>query len=440
MDSIFDSPVFRRESTLLEYTTRIKRVLASDRELMNCWVAAELSDVQLRGGHCYLELIQKNERGTTVAKMRATIWANYHSGIAAKFFAATNRALASGLKVMLRGSASFHEVFGLSFNVTDIDPTYTMGDMERIRREILAALQREGVLNRNKELPWPVAPQCVAVVSAPGAAGYGDFCNQLHSSAEGFVFYDHLFPAVMQGERTAASVMAALDRIEMSIDRWDCVVIIRGGGSTSDLNGFDDLELARRVAGFSIPVIVGIGHERDRTVLDEIAHTRVKTPTAAAELLLSSLRDAAARAEELFQSVVRYGSERLEGSSRQLAQLEALIPALGRQRIAEARTLLQKVAAAIPAIASGRIDREEQRLSFVMRDLQRGAEVRLRTEAQRLDHLEAMASALSPVATLRRGYSITRIGGKAVRSADGVSRGTRLTTTLFEGTLESETI
>lgn len=425
--------------TLLEFATRIKRRVASAPEIANQWVMAELSDVNRRGGHCYLELVQKNEGGSTVAKMRATIWAGNYARIAARFRAGAGRELAGGLKVMLYGSASFHEAFGLSFNVIDIDPAYTMGDIERIRREIMAQLTKEGVAEVNRSLLFPQAPQRIAVISAPGAAGYGDFCNQLAANAEGLVTYPHLFAAVMQGEKTAPSVLGALDRIEMTVDLWDCVVIIRGGGSTTDLNGFDNLELARRVATFPLPVIVGIGHERDRTVLDELANTRVKTPTAAAELLLFRLREAYARATDLATAAARIAAERLEGCRLQLSQFETLIPAAGRQRVAEARTRLSRIAAAIPAAASARTARERQRLDFFVTSLRDAVAARFERERTRLGHLDEMTKMLSPANTLKRGYSITRIGGKAVRSAAEVPAGAHITTTLCEGSIESTT-
>ena len=265
--------------TLRQLTENITAVIQRAPSLQNVWVVAELSDLRVVGGQCYTELVEKDAAGNDVANIRATCWASVFFPVRGRFLQATGRELASGLKVMLRGSVAHHPKFGLTFNIFDIDPSYTLGDIERVRREILYKLHYEGILGFNKSLTLPTLVRRVAVISAAGAAGYGDFINQLDSNRYGFKFYPFLFGAVMQGAGTAPSVLAALERVEQTIDLWDCVVIVRGGGSTTDLTGFDNYELARRVATFPLPVIVGIGHERDRNVLDEIACVRCKTPT-----------------------------------------------------------------------------------------------------------------------------------------------------------------
>lgn len=448
--------------TLSQYSAWIGEAMRRVPELWNAWVVAELSDVRVNGGHCYMELVEKNASGQTVAKMRATIWAGVFYNLRRKFAAATGREIATGMKVMLRGTAGFHPVYGLAFNVSDIDPSFTLGDMERLRREILERLAREGIASRNKSLPLPAAPQRIAVISADGAAGYGDFINHLLGNAEGFVFYPFLFPAVMQGERTSLSVRNALARVEQTIDLWDCVVIIRGGGATTDLNGFDDYDLARAVALCPLPVVVGIGHERDRTVLDEIAHTRMKTPTAVAGFLLDSLREASAKAGQLVDYIVRYAAERCAGELRRLAGCEANIPALASARLQAASALLEREMSRIPVLvasrltkAAGRLDnmaamlgaysgrstrRAADRLSESERVLKLSAEGAIRAAAARLERLEGMVGVLSPDNTLRRGYSITRMDGKAVTDASAVAPGTRLSTRLYNGTIESEAL
>ena len=260
------------------------------RSLQTCfpdalWVQAELSDVRANAsGHCYLEFVQKDASGNSlVAKARGIIWAGTFARLKPYFERETGQAFVSGIKVLVKVTVGFHELYGYSLTVTDIDPTYTLGDMARRRREILERLKQEGVLTLNKELELPELAQRIAVISSPTAAGYGDFCKQLRDNAFGFVFYPCLFPAVMQGDKVEASVISALNRIYEKFDRWDAVVIIRGGGATSDLSGFDTYDLAVNCAQFPLPVITGIGHERDDTVIDMVAHTRVKTPTAAAE-------------------------------------------------------------------------------------------------------------------------------------------------------------
>lgn len=445
--------------TLAQFAKSIGDVIRRVPQLQSAWVAAELSDLRYNGGHCYMELIEKNERGETVARMRANIWAGSLRLVRGKFMAVTGRDLCSGIKVMLYGAASFHNVYGLSFNVGDIDPAYTLGDMERIRREILERLAREGIIAANREVMPPVAPQRIAVISAAGAAGYGDFINQIAGNAEGFVVYPVLFGAVMQGERTASGICAALDRIEASARMWDCVVIIRGGGATSDLNGFDNYELARRVALCPLPVVVGIGHERDRTVLDEIASVRCKTPTAVAAWVVDSLRQAWNRAGSLTNTIARHTADRLSGERRRLDNAEAMVPAMASQRILRAQSLLQSVMSHLPAIASARTARARGVLDLRAELLRESAARQSRAASRHLDELVAAVSAtstekvsrasvqleslgklvavLNPENTLRRGYSVTRVGGHAVTDASALPPGTIIETTLLGGKIIS---
>lgn len=423
--------------SLTQLNMAISNAVYSSPALMGAWVAAELSDLRINGGHCYIELIEKNPTGQTVAKLRATIWQSTFTGLRRKFYQATGRDIATGLKVMLRGNVSHHAFYGLSFNVTDIDPSFTLGDMERLRREILFRLEKEGILNRNKQMEMPIAPQRIAVISAEGAAGYGDFMNQIEPNPEGFVFYTKLFPAIMQGDRVSISVREALEKIESTIDLWDCVVIARGGGATTDLNGFDDYELARAVATFHLPVIVGIGHERDRTVLDEIAHTRVKTPTAAGQFLLNALREAEKRSENAVDRIMRYVGERINGEQQRLANFMTLLPAVLESRFKSAQAILDKETARIPLIVDSRISNEKSRLESVLLRLRMGVENKLTLSRNNLEKLQDMVNVLSPSNTLKRGYSITRINGKAVTASKKLKEGDVITTEFHEGTVDS---
>lgn len=458
----YEVPGTPRALTLSALNALIGNAVRMERRAQGVWVVAELSDMRSSAGHFYAELIEKDARGATVARLRANLWAGTATGVRRKFFAATGRDIGSGLKVMLFGSVTHHPLYGLSFNIQDIDPSYTLGDLERLRREILETLAREGVSEMNKSLPVPVAPQKIAVISAAGAAGYGDFTDQLESSPEGFRFYPLLYGATMQGERTAASVMEALDSIEMTVDFWDAVVIIRGGGSTSDLNGFDNLELARRVATYPVPVIVGIGHERDRTVLDDIACVRCKTPTAVAAWLIDALRSALGRAYDGIDKISRLAAGRLEGDMRRLTSAEAIIPALARQRISSAAMALQSMAHRLPAAvgaqtsrnaarlasfeaaigvsAKGRIAEAERRLKDKAREIASGASLAVAANLRKLEYLEKIAGALSPQETLKRGYSITRVGGKALTNAGNLRKDEVIETTLAEGRIYSVVI
>lgn len=446
--------------SLRQYTSEIANSIRTNPVLQSRWVVAELSDVSERGGHCYMELVEKDDRGVTVARLRGTIWANnFAYKIKPKFEQITGQKFKSGLKVMLFGSASFHEQYGLSFNITDVDPSFTIGDMERIRREIIEALTREGVVNSNKMLQMPRVPQRIAIVSAKGAAGYGDFMNQLQSNPLGFKFYTHLFEATMQGETTSKSVIKALTDIEMTIDLWDCVVIIRGGGATSDLNGFDNLELARRVATFSLPVVVGIGHERDRTVLDDIANVRVKTPTAAAEWLIMCAQQTLDQALALANQVARYVKDRILGTSKQLSHIEGTIPIIAKQQIIKSKSNLAAIASALPYMTKNRILSANRTIDALARDVQHNAigkissaQTYLKTmsdaivnaapkaiinQDKRLKALENVVEALSPQKTLRRGFSLTKVNGKTVKSIEQIGDNDVITTYLVDGQITS---
>lgn len=446
--------------SLRQYTSEIANSIRTNPVLQSRWVIAELSDVSERGGHCYMELVEKDDRGVTIARLRGTIWANnFAYKIKPKFEQITGQKFKSGLKVMLFGSASFHEQYGLSFNITDVDPSFTIGDMERIRREIIETLTREGVVNCNRMLQMPRVPQRIAIISAKGAAGYGDFMNQLQSNPVGFKFYTHLFEATMQGETTSNSVIKALNDIEMTIDLWDCVVIIRGGGATSDLNGFDNLELARRVATFALPLVVGIGHERDRTVLDDIANVRVKTPTAAAEWLIMCAQQTLDQALALANQVARYVKDRTSGASKQLSHIEGTIPIIAKQQIIKSKSNLAAIASALPYMTKNKILSANRTIDAIARDVQHSAigkisaaQTYLKTmsdalanaapkaianQDKRLKALENIVEALSPQKTLRRGFSLTKVNGKTVKSIDQLADNDVITTYLADGEITS---
>ena len=384
------------------------------------WVQAELSEVrEAYNGHCYIELVQKAERGNTLlAKARGTVWANVYKMLKPYFEQATGQRFAAGIKVLMQVSVEYHEQYGLSLTVHDIDPTYTLGDMARRRREIIARLEDEGVLTLNKELPMPMLPQRVAVISAAGAAGYGDFCDQLMGNPYGFAFYPKLFPAVMQGDRVEETIIAALDRIAAEQERWDVVVIIRGGGATSDLSGFDTYDLAANCAQFPLPIITGIGHERDDTVLDMVAHTRVKTPTAAAEHLIASLVEAATTLDTLTNALVTGITNRIHREEKRVEQIAQRLPALF---------------AVTHANGMHRIAQLEARMHTA---LQRS----LTEQKHRLQLMEKVIEGASPMQILQRGYSITRCDGRVVRNATQLPEGAVLTTSLAEGEVRSVVI
>ncbi len=381
------------------------------------WVQAEISDVRAHSnGHCYLEFVQKDpRRNSLVAKARGTIWSNIFCMLKPYFEQATGQAFVSGIKVLVKVTVDFHELYGYSLTVQDIDPTYTLGDMARKRLEILRQLEEEGVLTLNKELETPVLPQRIAVISSASAAGYGDFCHQLQSNTRGYYFYTELFPAIMQGDKVEASILEALDSIISRLEEFDMVVIIRGGGATSDLNGFDTYMLAAACAQFPLPIITGIGHERDDTVLDSVAHTRVKTPTAAAEFLINRVDEAALQLNELSDRLCESVRDRLEHEKKHLHFYRNRIPALVTNRIYQARLSLANI----------------------NNDLSRSVGNLITKRKHQLELLQQRINDASPDTILRKGYSITLKDGKIITDAKQVNEGDVLTTRLINSEITS---
>lgn len=278
----------KQSLTLLELCTSLRDTL-QDAYPDTIWVKAEISELkENRTGHCYLELIEKDEHSDEIiARMRATIWSYSWRMLRPYFESSTGQAFRQGIKVLVQASVEFHAAYGLSLNIKDIDPTYTMGDLVLRRREIIRKLEEAGILYMNKELDLPLVPQRIAVISSATAAGYQDFAEHLDRNPYGFYFRHELFEAYMQGSETITSIIGSLERIFNREEEFDAVVIIRGGGASADLNSFDHFDLASAVAQFPLPVITGIGHEKDDTIVDLVAHTRLKTPTAVAEFLIA---------------------------------------------------------------------------------------------------------------------------------------------------------
>ncbi len=405
------------------------------------WVQAELSDVRTNySGHCYLEFVQKDPRGNAlVAKARGMIWSNIYGMLKPYFERETGQTFTSGIKVLVKVTVDFHELYGYSLTVVDIDPAYTLGDMARRRKEIIRRLEEEGVLTLNKELEMPLLPQRVAVISSATAAGYGDFCNQLLNNSDGLVFYPHLFAAVMQGDKVEASVIAALNAIYKEVDRWDVVVIIRGGGATSDLSGFDTYDLAANCAQFPLPIITGIGHERDDTVIDMVSHTRVKTPTAAAEFLINRMRETASDLERYISYFHQTIPEMIAHSKERLEQWVARIPSRVQMRLQHERFRQERMAVRMNTAWQTRFLREEYRLRLEQR-LATAIEARLQRERHRLQLAQSQVEAASPELLLKRGYSLTLKDGKAVTDASALHPGDVLTTRVAKGEFKSKVL
>lgn len=391
------------------------------RDVLECempdeyWVEAELSECRESKGHCYMELIQKDERNATpIAKADAKCWASKWMLIRPYFERTTGERLRAGMKVLLKVYPQFHEAFGFSWIVTDIDPTYTLGDMARKRQEIIRQLKEEGVFDLQRELKLPLFCQHIAVISSESAAGYGDFCHQLSDNPYGFQFQTQLFPAIMQGEGVSQSIIAALENIYNG-QCFDCVVIIRGGGATSDMSGFDTLSLAENVANFPLPIITGIGHDRDESILDMVSHTRVKTPTAAAAFLVDHLKGVLDTIEGAQSLITHYARQKLSTLQSQLATIQEILP---------------KLFLAVKIRQDARIENLEARFPLL-------AERRMTAERHRLQLIEEKLKALDPQLLLKRGYSITLHNGKAVHNPMALKAGDEIETRLEKGTIKS---
>ncbi|MCC8070696.1 MAG: exodeoxyribonuclease VII large subunit [Bacteroidales bacterium] len=450
-----------RAFTLTELNKSIQRLL-NVAELREVWVTAELSDLRTSGGHYYMELLEKSPNdGSIKARIKGIMWGSNAARLRQEFYVATGQQFATGLSVMVRGSVNYHASFGISFIISAINPEFTIGSVERRRREILQRLEREGILDSNRTLPWPLMPSNIAIISAQGAAGYGDFIHQLYSNPHHLRFTTRLFQATMQGDNTVASVINALDQIAAD-DCWDAVVIIRGGGATSDLVSFDSYELAANIAQFPIPVVVGIGHERDITVLDYVANMRVKTPTAAAEWLIN-------RGAELLATIRQYGvdisrevRDKLNGALTQLAYIEGNLPttassllqqrykvlntallqltSLREKKLRPALSHLDRLGSALPLATAHRLEKANGTLDTSLKDTKQAIANIMDKRQQRLAAIEEMIVLLSPEATLRRGYSITRINNQAITSITQIEPTAIVETMLADGSFVSTVV
>lgn len=422
--------------TLRNFLSRLKTVIMSEQSLLQQWVIAEISDFRYNR-HCYMQLLEKDANGNTVATARATIWQSTFYAINSKFQSATGQNLANGLKVMLQVSANMSEQYGLSLNVTDIAPEYTLGDMQRLRLEIIERLTREGLIDLNKELSLPLKPQRIAVISAAGAAGYGDFCNQLSNNASGIKFYTCLFAASMQGKDTAPTVIDALRRIDNNRQLFDVVVIIRGGGATTDLNSFDNYELAKQVALCQLPVITGIGHERDKTVLDYVASSPVKTPTAAAELIINQCSMCLNTLNDYQTAIVNAATATLREEKIHIDYFASQLQPLAKNIISREQLKLSNMLTVIPATLSGKIAAENIKLGNLKLIMSTAIQQTLTNEKQRLCNLNDKIELLSPQNILNRGYSITTVNGHAVTDASQLHPGDKIITRLKSGEVSS---
>ncbi|HBL74016.1 MAG: exodeoxyribonuclease VII large subunit [Bacteroidetes bacterium GWF2_42_66] len=446
------------------------------------WVRAEISELTVnRSGHCYLDLIETDSANNITARVRATIWSYTFRMLKPYFESTTGQLFSEGIKVLLNAKVEYHEVYGLSLNVRDIDPTYTLGDMAQQRRVIIARLEEEGIFDMNKELELPLVPQRVAIISSPTAAGLQDFIDQLHNNPQRIKFYTKLFPAVMQGKEAPASIIQALDRIFEYEEFFDAVAIIRGGGAQVDLVAFDNYDLAFHITQFPLPVITGIGHDKDDSVADLVAHTRLKTPTAVAEFLISTVEEFTSYLAELEQQFVDAVNDRLQENREQLNNLLNSISGLARMRIKDEQQLLQiselKLKTGLESYfqekknafhllaseiksSTGIFIRHRQNLlarsvektrfstktinwkkgnelKTIRHELKYKVEDKLKFENQQMLRLQETLRLVDPQQILKRGFSLTYKNGKLLKSVEQLAKGDRIETRLADGTLES---
>ena len=359
------------------------------------WVRAEIASLTERG-HCYMELVEKAKNNSIAAKVRATCWSHVYHLLAAYFANETGQMLSVGMQVLLQVEVSFHAVYGLSVNVVGIDPTFTLGDLARQRQQTIQRLQEDGVMDMQRSLKMATLPRRIAVVSASDAAGYGDFCHQLESNSGGFRFRTELYPAVMQGEQSPASIIRALGEIAERTEEYDVVVIVRGGGASTDLRNFDDYSLAFHCANFPLPIIAGVGHTRDVSVVDMVVHTSVKTPTAAAEWLINAMQEQAEKVGELYVRLQR--------------------------------------------VAQHAIHKQQNRLEALWQALRFATQRRISKQRNQLELWEKTIGIHSPERIYRMGYSLTTVNGKVVRSIHDVKAGEELLTHTGDGVIRSEVV
>lgn len=447
--------------SLFQLNQQIKNIL-SETFTSGVWIVAEISELRYnQNGHCYLELVEKDESSDQIiAKAKATIWSYTFRMLKPYFETTTGQPFSSGIKVLVNVSVEFQEIYGFSLNIKDIDPTYTLGDMARRRKEIISRLDEEGVLEMNKELRFPEIPKCIAIISSPTAAGCEDFTNQLDNNPFAYKFHYKLFPAIMQGNNAEESIIAALDKINEYEDIFDVVAIIRGGGSQADLNCFDSYWLAFNIAQFPLPIISGIGHERDETIVDLVAHTKVKTPTAAAEFLIDCFdecREYQNNLREQFleevNEILLSSSERLvfltnkfspmvgqilERKSSQLSLAKQRLKTAGKNLLADQEHYQQKLNSQFQYSTNRRIESRKTRLDQITIDLRTKLIRRFEEQKHNISMFQQSVKYLNPENVLKKGYTLSLKAGKIIKDIDHLLPQDIIETRFANGSVESQ--
>ncbi len=406
------------------------------------WITGEISEIKVNySGHCYLELIEKEESGESIkAKARATIWSSAFRMIQPYFETTTQTQLAAGIKIMVKVSAEFHELYGFSLNITDIEPSFTIGDLARQKLEIVRRLKAEGVYDMNRNLTFPDIPQKIAVISSKTAAGYGDFINQLTRNPYGYYFDVRLFQTVMQGQETEQSVIRALDEIYALEELFDVVVIIRGGGSQTDLNSFNSYWLNLNICQFPLPVLTGIGHEQDDTIADMVAHKRLKTPTAVAEFLIGCFSEADEEIGSRSMNLYNLVKERVQAEKDRLNRAVMLLKPAVTRRLEQNRNQLVLKGMKMKSMTGRLLQSESNALLSISNKMGNLISHYLKNATHKLEMLDKKKQYLDPFHILKRGYSITYYQGKVVKNAAMLKTDDEIETKLSEGTIKSRTL
>ena len=426
----------KNQLSLAELSQLIKSTLDAQLE-PSYWVVAEVGELRMNhSGHCYMELIDKQEE-KLVAKLKATCWSYAYRTISVWFEQATGQPLGPGMKILANVVVQYHELYGLSLNVRDIDPNYTLGERARKRQEVINRLIQEGVYDMNRQLHLPTVPQRIAAISSPTAAGWGDFVNQLIPNPFRYRFEVKLFKAIMQGDQAEASIIKALEHIYAKEEDFDLVVLIRGGGAQTDLDCFDSYNLAAHLAQFPLPVLTGIGHERDETIADLVAHTKLKTPTAVAEFLLSGLRSFEEHFLSLAEQVFSYTFDYLEEQGR---TLQLYGKSIQTQSLFAFRQSRQKTELLSNGLQKGThllLKEKQKQLETLQLSWQRCLTAGIKHQQLKLKHIEKTVELLKPENTLKRGYTITYANGKLVKNTASLQEGDELRTQTYKGELIS---
>jgi exodeoxyribonuclease VII large subunit len=428
------------------------------------WVVAEISEIKENyAGHCYLELVEKLADELNIsARARAVIWSNRYRLLSSFFVNMTGESLHIGMKILVKVRIEYHEIYGLSLVINDIDPAFTMGEMAIKRQMILKRLEEEGVIKMNKDLDFPSVPQRVAIISSKNAAGYIDFMKQLTGNSYGYLFYTALFEAPLQGTETQKGITAALETIASNADLFDVVAIIRGGGSQTDLSWFDNYNIAFYVTQFPLPVITGIGHEKDMSVTDIVAFRALKTPTAVADFLIECMNNTENHLLEMNDKIVRLSQDLLVKARQRVESFRVKLIPMARVLLSELKEQLSGTIIDMINIGkeyilkagmtpSGQLSRLTSACKKVLTDrytgtvnnskaLKKYTLTLLDSKSSKIVSLETSVRILDPANVLKRGYTITSSNGRIIKKAGSLKVDDTIRTKFSDGTIDSRVI